>query len=288
MNISAALILSLQVSTIAQQSPSTLTGNIEKIEHVKSAKLGNERTVIIYLPPQYKTETSRKFQILFLNDGQNTMDKATSYAGEWNVDETAESLIKAGKIQPIIIVGIYNSGMGRMDEYVPVVFKMADGTKYGGKGGAYLDFITKELRPMLSKRYRILEGAKYTGIAGSSLGGVISLEAGLRYPNIFGKLGLMSTSLWINNGEMLSRASNSGKTFPWKIWGDVGTEEGEGMVTGLTELEKVFKKLGGKPGISYKISIDQGGQHNEAAWSRRFPAMLKFLFPNVPVKSRSQ
>src|SRR5437588_435457 len=176
-------------SVIAQREH-TLTGDVRLHKSFHSAILNNDRDVIVYLPPGYDADTKRHYPVFYMHDGQNIFDGATSFipGQEWRIDETAQSLIAAGKIEPLIIVGIYNTGAGRVNEYTP-----AEDAKYkaGGKADLYGRMLTEELKPFIDATYRTLKSGKHTGLGGSSLGGLVSLYLGLKYPKVFSRLAVI-------------------------------------------------------------------------------------------------
>jgi len=169
----------------------TIVGNIITFK-MKIPQLDNrERRIWVYLPPDYN-QSNRRYPVLYMHDGQNLFDQATSFAGEWQVDETLERLFKE-KGFAIIVVGIDNGGERRIDEYSPWV-----NSEYGrgGEGDAYVRFIVETLKPYIDSKYRTLPNE--TGIMGSSLGGLISIYAGFKYPEVFKYVGAMSPAFWFN------------------------------------------------------------------------------------------
>ncbi|MBZ5622069.1 MAG: hypothetical protein LAQ69_25575 [Acidobacteriia bacterium] len=160
-----------------------MTGDFEKHTAYPSKFLPTPRDLIVYLPPGYR-EGNRRYPVLYMHDGQNLFDPATAFAGnEWHVDEVAEQLIAAGKIEPLIIVGIYNTGKERIKEYT---------SGMGGKPPLYARMVVEEVKPFIDSHYRTLQGPDQTGLGGSSLGGLVSLAMGLKYPQVFGKLAIVS------------------------------------------------------------------------------------------------
>jgi predicted alpha/beta superfamily hydrolase len=262
---------------------STATGDIRIHEKFASKNLGNARRLIVWLPPGYEQDTQKRYDVLYMHDGQNLFDAATSFAGEWKADETARLLIQQNKITPIIIVGIDNNGR-RIDEYT---MTRDDRRGAGGKGAAYVKFVAEEVKPFIDKAYRTNGSAEHTGVAGSSLGGTISLELVRAYPTAFGKCAAMSPAAWWNDGEMLKRLELDGDA-PWakgkRIWVDVGTKEGEAdqhekYLDGVKRIAAVLKHAGLKEGGDYEARIIVDAAHNEAAWAERFGEVLTFLFP---------
>ncbi len=276
--------LSLVAIVCAQQSGQTqrvssLTGNIKKHDFFPSKVLGNKRNLIVYLPPDYDSHKSRRYPVLYMNDGQNVIDGMTSYIPnqEWRADETAQALIEAKLIEPIIIVGIDNAGVDRANEYLPTVGKNSSG-QYGGKADLYARFLIEEVKPFIDKTYRTKKDAKNTGLCGSSFGGIVSLHLGLTHPNVFGKLGVVSPSLWWDNEVMTKRIQGLAAKPNLKIWMDIGTKEGPESVRQTEDAVKALETKGFVLGKDLTLFIDKDAEHNEIAWAKRFPSILMFLF----------
>jgi len=269
--------------TFAQQ-PHTLTGDIREHKNFHSNILNNDRDVIVYLPPGYKVSKGRHYSVLYLNDGQNLFDGATSFipGQEWRVDETAQALIAAGKIEPLIIVGINNAGKDRINEYTPAAdpkFKM------GGKADLYGRMLVEELKPFIDSHYRTKRDANHTGLGGSSLGGLVSLYVSLKYPALFGRAAVVSPSVWFANKQIVHYVEALPKKLPLRIWMDIGTKEGRSTeeaqqtVNDARLLKDTLVKRGWRMGKDFDYLEAQGAEHNEAAWAARVEAILTFLFP---------
>ena len=256
----ALLLLLLCGSAFAQQ-PHTLTGNIREHKSFHSNILKNDREVIVYLPPSYETSKSRRYSVFYVHDGQNLFDGATSFipGQEWRLDETAERLIAGGKIEPLIVVGVYNT-KERIDEYTP-----APDAKYkmGGKADLYGRMLVEELKPFIDSQYRTKHDAKHTGLMGSSLGGLASLYLALKYPKVFGCAGVVSPSVWFAIG------TKEGRTL----------EEVQQSVADARLLRDALIRKGWRVGKDLKYFEAEGAEHNEAAWAARVEAILAFLFP---------
>lgn len=255
----------------------TLTGNIIVERDFSSKILANNRNIIIYLPPNYKQNSKIHYPVLYLHDGQNIFDQATSFIGqEWQCDETAEKLILANKVQPIIIVGIYNTGEKRIDEYTPSI-----DVRYGkgGKANLYSKFLIEELKPFIDKKYRTLKDPANTALGGSSLGGLVSLFIGLQQPQIFGKLAVVSPSVWWDNKVILKDVENLSSKPKTKIWLDIGSQEGEESIPDTNKLKEALLNKGWKLNKDLKYLVIDGAKHNEEAWAKRFDKILEFLFP---------
>ncbi len=224
----------------------------------------------VYLPLNY-TKTSKKYPVIYMHDGQNLFDNATSYIGEWEVDETLNELFKkTGK--GFIVVGIENGNEERINEYTPW-----ENEKYGGgKGEIYIDFLVNTLKPYIDATYRTKKQAKHTALIGSSLGGLISYYGGLKYPTVFGKIGALSTSFWFSNKvEVFTKAY--GNTSKIKLYLYVGGKEGEEMVAGTENTKKLLLKTGFKQ-KNLKSKINPEGNHNETAWKSEFLEVVKWLY----------
>ncbi len=239
-----------------------------------------DRDVIVYLPPDYESSGERRYPVFYLHDGQNLFDEETAFCGqEWHVDESAEALIREGLIQPVILVGIYNTGQNRIDEYTPTPDSHGHA---GGKARLYAAMIVDELKPFIDAEYRTLEDAENTAMGGSSLGGLVTLYIGMRHPEIFGKLAVISPSLWWNHGSMLRMVRDLETPEPRpRVWVDIGTNEGrfpQRIVRDTRHLREILCRKGWRVGEDLAYVEDEGAPHNEWAWGRRMPYILRFLF----------
>lgn len=271
-----AFVLLLQ-NPPADRTPSK-TGDVRKAFTLESKVLGNSRDVLVYLPPGYHQETRRRYPVLYLHDGQNVFDGATSFIPnqEWRADEAAESLIRAGLVEPLIIVAVPNAGAARIDEYTPTRDTVRNA---GGRGSDYARMLIEELKPRIDREYRTKIDARNTGLAGSSLGGLITLWLGLDHPNIFGKLGVFSPSLWWDQQASLKKVEALKSKLPLTVWMDMGTLESPQAAGQAQAVAKVLREKGWRDGRDF-VYVEEGyAGHNEAAWARRFPSMLMFLFP---------
>jgi predicted alpha/beta superfamily hydrolase len=260
----------------------TLTGNIRLHRNFHSRHLPDDRDIIVYLPPRYEEDTDRRYPVFYLHDGQNMFDAATAFLGqEWHADEIAEDLIRGGAIEPLIMVGIYNAGERRVDEYTPARGARTQGAS-GGKARQHAAMIVEELKPLIDAEYRTLRTASCTGLGGSSLGGLATLCAGLTNPHVFGKLAVLSPSVWWRNGVILRMIRDLPiRVSRPKIWLDVGTAEGadpERCVDDTRRLRDVLLKQGWTLGDDLFYFEDRDAPHSEQAWTGRLPAVLRFLF----------
>jgi len=208
----------------------TLTGNIKRHRAFPSGILGNRRDVLVYLPPGYSRFSQKRYPVLYVHDGQNVFDAATAFAGvEWGMDETAERLILAGAIEPLIIVAVANTGQDRIHEYAPtravIDRKAKRKTRSRGLARLYAQFLIEELKPEIDKKYRTKREAEFTGLGGSSLGGLVTLAIGILYPHAFTRLMVMSPSVWWDDFAIYRLVDSIQVKPPLKIWLDTGTAE---------------------------------------------------------------
>lgn len=258
----------------------TLTGDFRRHPKFRSRFLPSDHTLLVYRPPGYAEHRVRRFPVLYLHDGQNVFDRATSATGEeWSVDETAQRLIQAGAIEPVLIVGIYNAGERRIDEYTPA----PDARKnMGGNAEAYAKMIVQEIKPFIDRRYRTLRSAPNTGLGGSSLGGLITMHLGLRYSTVFNRLAVLSPSIWWNDRAVVREVEALPAKPPLRIWLDTGTSEGAEVLQDTRLLRDALLKKGWVEGQDLAYMEAEGGGHNERSWAKRVEGVLRFLFPTAP------
>lgn len=226
-------------------------------------QLNRKRTIRIYLPEEYSS-SSKRYPVLYMHDGQNLFDDLTSFAGEWGVDEMMDSVKNKA-----IIVGIDNGSNKRMNEYNPY-----DHKEFGkGEGNSYIDFIAKTLKPYIDKNYRTLKDRPNTMIAGSSMGGLISFCALLRYPKLFGAAGIYSPSFWIAP-HLFEQVKSKGNLVNSRVYFFAGKQEGENMVTDALRMYNSLHKVSKS---KMKIVIKDDGKHNEATWRKDFPEFYKWV-----------
>jgi predicted alpha/beta superfamily hydrolase len=271
-------------SARAQETGRTLTGEFRVHRNFHSRYLKSDRDVLVYLPPAYEVDRRRRYPVLYLHDGQNLFDGATSFirGAEWQVDETAQRLIGGGGIEPLIIVGVYNSGKDRVEEYTPT----ADARhKVGGKADLYGRMLVEELKPFIDSEYRTRPDAKHTGLGGSSLGGLVSLYLALKYPQTFGRVAVVSPSVWWDDRIILRHVEALKRRPRLRVWLDMGTKEGgsaaeaEESRQNARALRDALVRKGWKEGSDLKYFEAEGAEHNERAWAARVEPMLRFLFP---------
>ncbi len=255
----------------------TLTGHFRMHSAFPSRFLSVAHDVIVYLPRGYERETTRRYPVLYMHDGQNLFDVATSFGKtEWGLDEAAEGLIAIGAIEPVIIVGIYNAGALRIEEYTPT---RDSAKKVGGKANLYGRMLIEELKPFIDAEYRTRPEMSNTGIGGSSLGGLVSLYLGLKYSGIYGRLAILSPSVWWDNRFIVRRVKALSTKPPQRIWLSTGTNEGRGVVKAARAVRDALIAKGWSPDADLLYSEIEGATHHESAWAAIMDPMLRFLFP---------
>ncbi len=246
-----------------------------------SRYLPDQRDLIVYVPPGYDRHPERTYPVLYMHDGQNLFDGRTSFVPgrSWQMREHADAVIEAGEVEPLVIVGIYNTGDRRLAEYT---FER-NWQMGGGEAEAYGQLITRELMPWIATQYRVREDRESTGMGGSSLGGLATLYLGLRHPERFGKLAALSPSVWWNHKSILGYLNEHAPQL-WerpRLWLDVGDKEGHRTLRDTEHLARRLKANGWRPGETMHFERVHGGTHDEASWSLRVRPMLRFLFPAV-------
>ncbi len=228
------------------------------------------RRIWIYLPPDYDS-SKRAYPVLYMHDGQNLFDRMSSFLEEWEVDERLNNLFTKGD-PGIIVVGIDNGGARRLDEYSPWKNKQYG----GGEGEAYMEFIVNTLRPRIDSLYRTRKGPRHTGIMGSSMGGLISLFGGLSYPEVFGRIGVFSPSLWFSDKvwDWMDTLQVADST---RIYLLAGGQESHSMLENLRKCDSVLLSRG-MARERLRIRVDPDGTHSETFWGPAFPAAYSFLF----------
>jgi predicted alpha/beta superfamily hydrolase len=262
---------------------SRVAGTVKVLRGVRSELLGNTRDILVYLPPSYPT-ANRTYPTLYMHDGQNLFDAATSFAGEWRVDDVLEQLAEEGI--EAIVVGIPNAGAQRLHEYSP--FR---DPRFGGGGAAdYLEFVVETVRPLVDDAFRTTGEREGTATIGSSMGGLISLYAFFERPDVFGAVGAVSPSVGFARDALigyLERAQFVGG----RVYLDVGTHEGRprdrdplelrtdpgAYVRLVREARDLLVQKGYREGPDLLYVEEEGGVHNEAAWAQRFPRLVRFL-----------
>jgi predicted alpha/beta superfamily hydrolase len=272
------------------------TGDL-RIHEFSSRIFRNKRFLRVWLPPGYDdpANQSRSYPVFYLNDGQNLFEAAISFTGvEWQVDETADRLIRAGAIPPLIVVGIDNASKDRLREYMPhrsLHPMMLRSMTLRVQGRRYPDFLIKEVMPFVARNYRLASGPENTGLGGSSLGGLIAVYTSAASRGVIGRLLVESPSLWAANRQIL-RESRKVTHWPERIFLACGTAEAgradknQSVVDDVRELAGIMRHAGVSEN-RLRVLIEEGATHNESAWARRFPDALEFLFGQRPPESPS-
>ncbi len=243
-------------------------GTVERI-HAGPENPGLDRDLTVYLPPSY-ARGERHYPVLYMQDGQNLFDPEESFAGSWRVDLAMDHAAARGFEG--IAVGIRHAGEGRLAEYSPF-----DDPEAGpGRGLEYVTHLAETIKPLVDSRYRTIPGRGATCVAGSSMGGLISLYAFLARPDVFGATAAMSPSLWYA-GRAIFGAVEAAAFQPGRIYLDVGRREGEATLADARRLRDLLLAKGYRSGEQVRYVEDGAGSHEEAAWGRRLRAALPFL-----------
>lgn len=269
----------------------TLTGNIQCHRQFPSRTLGNRRDILVYLPTGYRRLVRRRYPVLYLHDGQNIFDAATSFAGvEWGVDETVQRLTRRRLIEPLIVVAIANTGPDRIHEYAPtraVIDSSGKRKKRSrGLGRKYGKFLIEEVKPFVDSKYRTKPEAEFTGVGGASLGALLTLALGLWFPNVFTRLAVLSPSVWWDDEVIVKGVLALENKLPLKIWLDTGTAE-----PGWEQARNLCAALLDRGWNLYddlEYHEFEGADHSEGAWAARIDSVLRFLYPPVVPTSRDQ
>jgi predicted alpha/beta superfamily hydrolase len=245
---------------------STANKNVQIIETAFFIpQLNRTRRIWIYLPESYSS-SRKKYPVLYMHDGQNVFEDTTSFSGEWGVDEAMDTL---GKSKEMIVVAIDNGGDKRLNEYAPF-----DMERFGkAEGDEYVAFLINTLRPYINKKYRTKKCGKHNYVAGSSMGGLISFYAILKYPKKWGGAGVFSPAFWIVP-QLKNIVSERSKKVKGKIYFYAGKQEGEEMVP---DMLTVFSQMNQYSKAKMETVIRSEGKHNEATWRKEFPLFYKWL-----------
>ncbi len=259
-------------------STSTLRPALRRHDRFHSAFLDDDRNVTVYLPPGYAARGG-PYPVLYMHDGQNVFEDDRAYGGEsWRLGQTADALIEAGKIEPLLIVGIDHAGEKRAQEYTPTATKRLG----GGQAARYGRLIVEELKPFIDRTYPTATESARTGLGGSSLGGLVSLFLGLRHPNVFGRLAAMSPSVWWDRRVILRDVHTLRPSPRPRVWVDIGTAEGRPHVENTRLLVAAMRRAGWTLGDDLVYAEYPHATHTESAWAARVGPMLEYLFPGTP------
>jgi predicted alpha/beta superfamily hydrolase len=280
----APLISQAPVAPATGGNDPYLTGTIFT-HKIYSRVLRQYRTYLVYLPPGYSADDPWLYPVIYVHDGQNVFDPRTAPFGiEWGLDDVTQELILQRRIAPLVLVAVYNSKK-RQDEYTP----FADMLYKGGGADSYLEFLITELKPAVAAAYRVSHAPALTGMLGSSLGGLLSLYAGWRYPEHFGQILALSPSLWWGGRDLIVAIGGDPRPCPnTRIWMDVGTRESNDdrnrngvpdVLDELRTLKAVLLYKGFQLNRNLFYSEVEGAAHTESDWGGRVGYALEALFP---------
>jgi predicted alpha/beta superfamily hydrolase len=281
----ALCVFALAWSAAAPACESSVTGRLD-IQSIEARVFPYRHGLRVWLPPGYDDPANgaRAYPVLYLLDGQNLFDGCTSYSGiEWNVDETAATLIDAGRIPPIIIVGLDNAGEKRAEEYLPYDDPLNPDARET-KGRLFPRYLMQDVMPFVRARYRVAEGPENTAIGGSSYGGVTALDIAINEPMLASRILVESPALQVGNGALLRETANLFKV-PERIYIGMGTREtgkagiDQTLVTAARMVAGHLASAAAPPVV--QLNIGAGDRHHESAWARRLPQALLFLYGNA-------
>ncbi|MEB3221915.1 MAG: alpha/beta hydrolase-fold protein [Candidatus Sericytochromatia bacterium] len=244
--------------------------------------LDREREVAVYLPPGYHTEPNRRYPVLYMFDGQNLFDPGTAFNQEWAVDDVCERLIRAGRLAPLIVVGIYNGEAKRTSELSPWKDARLDAM---GEGHAFMRWIVSDLKDHVDTHYRTLTGPEHTGLAGSSMGGLAALFGVYRYPLVFGRVAALSPAFWFARSQIFRYVATMPPPLQARVYMDCGELETtrvhpkRDFYRVAASMVDLLELQGFKREESMRWVSDPHGTHSEADWARRLGPALEWLFP---------
>jgi alpha-glucosidase len=254
-------------------SSSTAASNVQILSNsFFIPQLNRNRKIWLYLPPDYFT-TTKTYPVLYMHDGQNLFDNATSFSGEWQIDETLNNLHAQGNYGAIV-VGIENGGSNRLNEYSPWV-----NTQYGGgQGDLYNDFITETLKPYIDLNFRTKPQPQFNALIGSSMGALISTYGGIESVTSFNKIGVFSPAFWFAQSDLINYINASTSDLSnLRLYFVAGQNESTTMVTHINQVNNALISKGVQNTNSL-TKFDSYGTHTEAYWRGEFAAAYQWLF----------
>jgi predicted alpha/beta superfamily hydrolase len=260
----------------------TLTGDFRFHRNFHSKFLPTDRDIVVYLPPGYETDRTARYPVLYQQDGQNAFDSATSFfrGEERHLDEGAQELILSHRMRPLIIVGIYSTGLHRINEFTPTSFPCES---KGGQADLYGRMLVEEIKPFIDSQYRTLQDRSNTALGGASLGGLLTVYLGAKYVDVFSSLAIASPAADWDNRVIVRylRSHTSRRTF--RVWLSVGTAESPSFLDSTRALRDVLvaKRWVREQDLNYAEL--QGGLHNPNSWSKLAEPMLQHLFANTQI-----
>jgi pullulanase len=260
--------------------PRTTVGDVRSLGEFTIPALDRKREVLIYLPPGYETDVHRHYPVMYMWDGQNLFDESTAFNGEWRIDDTLERMIPTGELPPVIVVAIYNGGEHRLNEQCP--WPSPD-FEIDGEGEAFLGWVAQDLKVRIDRGFRTLTDPAHTGVGGSSMGGLTSLYAAFRYPQVFGRILAMSSAFWFARKKIYGYVHEQTKPLGTKIYLDCGRHEGSrgsqnAFFRQSQEMANLLREKGFVDGQDLLWVEDPEGHHGEFAWARRVPGAFRFLW----------
>ncbi|WP_044481483.1 alpha/beta hydrolase [Paenibacillus antibioticophila] len=256
----------------------TITGDVRVIQAFPIPQLQTTRRVWIYLPRSYH-EGTRRYPVLYMHDGQNVFDQATSWGNEWGVDETLEHMTVHEPELEVIVVAIDHGDNERNNEYN---FAINSEYGFGGKGGAYAEFLAETLKPHIDSCYRTCPGPEHTMIGGSSFGAYISLYTALRFPDRFGRVSGISFVMWQDQGAMIQLIQRSVSSPALRLYlsiGELETDNADFNRTAHEHVELVRQTLlaAGVKDSQIRCDFILGGTHHESTWGPLFTEAHRWL-----------
>lgn len=279
LNITVGGWCDLHPGTLHWRPRHTVVGDLRVLNDIFSPQLGNMRDIFVWLPPGYDHRPNERYPVMYMHDGQNLFDDVMAYDLEWGVDEISTDLDHRENLRHII-VGIPNMGLSRLHEYSPWE---DDFRRSRGFGERYVRYILQTIKPQIDNQFRTKSGREFTAVAGSSLGGIISLYAGLTRSDEFSFAACLSPSMNLAGGRIMKTAqSYHGDA---RFWIDYGSREFGGqrglsnqMIEAVMECGRILKSNG----VDVKVVIDPDGEHNETSWRKRFPDILRWWHSTLP------
>ncbi len=279
--LAALALFARRPESAAPVRPASACSHVVILDPLPMPGLERRRAIRLHLPPDYAV-SDRRYPVLYLHDGQNLFDDATSYAGEWRVDETLDRLHREGL--DVIAVGIDNGGEKRMNELGPWT-----NVRFGAsEGEAYLRFVVDTVKPFIDAHYRTLPDRRHTAILGSSMGGLMSHYALFARPDVFGGAGVLSPSYWFA-ADVFTFGMDRPPPTDARIWLSIGDREGSGFgddpVRDVLRMQSTLIGLGERA-PHWTCRVVAGAEHNEAAWREMFPDAVRYLFDEPITTSR--
>jgi predicted alpha/beta superfamily hydrolase len=261
----------------------SVTGTVYVWPSLNSPELSRSREIAVYLPPSLAAgdDSGRRYPVVYFHDGQNMFDEKTSYVGEWKADETLQKLAAEGI--EAIAVAIPNAGDDRLDEYSPWSGRTAfRRRRVVGRGGTYLEWLLESVKPLVDRSFPTRVDRAGTGTMGSSLGGLISLYAAAKYPQLFGFIGAMSPSVRWHDYEIVDLFDDWSGPRP-RVHLDMGGREFRGLYDDARRMRDALLAGGWVEGVDLSYVEDRYGRHHEESWARRLPDALRFLLADAAV-----